>query len=598
MAAASRPTLGRSIAVVWRTLRSMRTALILLLMLALASVAGSLIPQWPNTPERVQDYLRAHPVVGEMFLRAGLFDVFGSWWFALVTTLLFVSLIACLIPRTRAVWRSARTRPMQAREIDSFRHFARVETGLEPVAAMRLARAAVRRRGWRVAVAPDGEALAAEKGLWREAGSLAFHWAIILMLAGVVYGKGTGFSGYALVVEGDTWIDAAANYDGQIRTGRFFDGDFTGIGIHLNEFESAFRETGQAMDFVSRVELLDRDGAVVRDQDIRVNHPATIEGLTIYQSSFGWAPVIEISDGEEVLFSDAVPFSRQPAPEGVPELAMPWRGVVKLASRDPQVAIDLELWPDSRAFFQQVATGEPVAMLTSFDPLIRYTVYEGTLTDPSPVSLDTRFMEPTMTGVLGGGTSSDLSTGELLEGASEQSGFTMSFLDLPQYSVFQVARDRGVPLVLASAILILVGLLPALYSSRRKVWVRAHSSSGGTALEVGGFALQRKTQFADEFDRLVRALGDGEPGDRAEPFVRRWGRDEHARVGPAVQRRLQRGAVRLYRGHGGVLRPSGVPPRLALAGGEPDGVGRPRGQRRVDRGPRVRGRSHTLGQHV
>jgi cytochrome c biogenesis protein len=516
MAATPRPTLSRSIAVVWRTLRSMRTALILLLLLALASVAGSLIPQWPNTPERVQDYLRAHPVAGELFLRAGLFDVFGSWWFALITTLLFISLIACLVPRTRAAWRSLRTRPMQAREIDSFRHFARIESALDPEAAIGRARTALRRRGWRIAVAPGGEALAAEKGLWREVGSLAFHWAIILMLAGVIFGKGTGFSGYALVVEGDTWVDAAANYDGQIRTGRFFDGSFTGIGVHLEEFESAFRLTGQAMDFVSHVALLDADGAVVRGQDIRVNHPAKIEGLTIYQSSFGWAPVIEIRDGEEVLFSDAVPFTRQPAPKDVPDLAMPWRGIVKLPSRDPQVAIDLELWPDSRAFFQQLATGEPVAMLTGFDPLIRYTAYEGTLTDPSPVTLDTRFMEPTATGVVGAGRSSDLATGDPLDDGSVGSGFTVSFLDLPQYSVFQVAEDRGVGFVLASSILILVGLLPALYSSRRKLWVRTHPAEGGTMLEVGGFALQRKAQFADEFDRLARALSDdGDSSDLA-----------------------------------------------------------------------------------
>jgi hypothetical protein len=43
----------------------------------------------------------------------------------------------------------------------------------------------------------------------------------------VIYGKGTGFTGRAVVVEGKTWIDAQANYDGQLRTGRFFSGDFT-----------------------------------------------------------------------------------------------------------------------------------------------------------------------------------------------------------------------------------------------------------------------------------------------------------------------------------------------------------------------------------
>ena len=61
---AQRLTLRQSVALVWRTLRSMRTALILLLLLALASVAGSLLPQWPNTPERVAEYRADHAFWG------------------------------------------------------------------------------------------------------------------------------------------------------------------------------------------------------------------------------------------------------------------------------------------------------------------------------------------------------------------------------------------------------------------------------------------------------------------------------------------------------------------------------------------------------
>jgi cytochrome c biogenesis protein len=514
----SRLPLRQSVAMVWRTLRSMRTALILLLLLAAAAVAGSLIPQIPNSPDRVAAYLDAHPLLGELYRRAGLFDVFGSWWFTLVTVLLFVSLVACLVPRTRAAWRSLRARPIQAREIDAFRHYEERQVAEAPAAAIASARATLRRRRFRVAVDPDRPALAAEKGALRETGSLLFHWAFILILVGVVYGKGTGFSGFALVVEGTTWVDARANYDGRIRTGRFFDGDFTGIGVHLDEFESAFRETGQPMDFVSRVDLLDPDGTPVRSQDIRVNHPAKIAGLTIYQSSFGWAPEIRIVDGGDVLFDGAVPFSRQPAPEGVPDLAMPWRGVVKLPSLRPQVAIDLELWPDSRAFYQRLETGEAVAMLKAVEPLMRYTVWTGRLTDPSPVSLDVRFMRKSASGIVFADTTADLTDGALLEAGDRAGGPTMSFTDLKQYSVFQVAKDAGVPIVLLAAILILIGLLPALYSSKRKVWVRADPSEGGSLLQVGGFALQRKAQFEEEFARLVEALarGDGGAGSPTE----------------------------------------------------------------------------------
>jgi cytochrome c biogenesis protein len=66
--------------------------------------------------------------------------------------------------------------------------------------------------------------------------------------------------------------------------------------------------------------------------------------------------------------------------------------------------------------------------------------------------------------------------------------------------------------VLTGAILVLLGLLPALYTSRRKVWVRAEPDGDGSVLRVGGLALQRKAQFEDEFanilDELVRACGE------------------------------------------------------------------------------------------
>ena len=151
MPSSSRITLRRSAALVWRTLRSMRTALILLLMLALASVAGSLVPQWPNSPERVIRYQLDHPLVGAFYGRAGLFDVFGSWWFVLITTLLFVSLVACLFPRTRALVRTLRQRPVQAREIDAFRLYEERVVSADPTRAIDGSRRVLRRRLFRVA---------------------------------------------------------------------------------------------------------------------------------------------------------------------------------------------------------------------------------------------------------------------------------------------------------------------------------------------------------------------------------------------------------------------------------------------------------------
>jgi cytochrome c biogenesis protein len=493
-----RLTLRQSLALVWRTLRSMRTALILLFLLAMASVVGSLIPQFPNSPERAASYQIEHPFWGGFFRRAGFFDVFGSWWFALIATLLFVSLVACLFPRTRAHVRNIRQPPVQARELDAFPQYAQRRVTAQPDVALALSQKILRRRLFRVSRVPG--ALAAEKGVAREFGSLLFHWAFLLILVGVVYGKGTGFTGRAAIVEGETWTDAQANYDGEIRTGRFFSGDFSGTQVRLLDFQDSYRRTGQPMDFVSRIELTGADGSPLGQTDVRVNHPADVNGLRIFQYAYGWAPVITIRDGDRVVFDGPVIFTQDPAPEGVGQLALPWRGVVKLPSLDPQVGMEIVLWPDFYAYLQFQATGQPVAMTEAHDPFITVQAYRGPLTDPSLSGLDTATMTTWERAFVGRGQTKEL--GDDGDGGM----LTVSFPELRQYSVLQVSRDRGVWIVLTAAILILLGLLPALYTSRRKVWVRAEPDGAGTLLTIGGLALQRKEQFQEEFAKLVGEL--------------------------------------------------------------------------------------------
>jgi cytochrome c biogenesis protein len=268
------------------------------------------------------------------------------------------------------------------------------------------------------------------------------------------------------------------------------------------------------------VDLLAPDGSFLRREAIRVNHPAKIEGIWIYQSSFGWAPVIEVTLDGDVVSSGPVVMDRDAAPDGVVEFAMPWRGVVKLpgaGDRGLDRAIELELWPDSRAFAALALGGEPQAMLVEFDPVIRFTLWEGVLGDLATNRLDTTTLEEVSSGIVGAGRTADLTDGAAVPEGGAGSGSTISFPELRQYSVFQVARDAGVPLVLAAAILILAGLLPALYSSRRKVWVRADPDGDGAVLRVGGLAMQRKPQFEEEFGRLVDALASAAGGAPMSP---------------------------------------------------------------------------------
>ncbi|HEX5950887.1 MAG TPA: cytochrome c biogenesis protein ResB [Actinomycetota bacterium] len=491
-------TLRRSVALVWRSLRSMRTALVLLLLLALAAVAGSLVPQVGVADARIAATFRDHPLRARIFDQLGLFDVYGSWWFTMIYTLLLVSLIACLVPRSRAFVRNLRTRPAPARELDAMRHYAELAVSDPPEQALGRARMLLRRRLFRVSGPNGAPALSADKGLGREGGSLLFHAAFLVLLVGVVWGRGTGFSGQAVIVEGRTWTEAHANYDGTVREGRFFGEDHTGMQIRVEDFQATYRASGQPRDFVTRATLLDADGRELDRVDIRVNHPAEAEGVKLYQFGYGWAPVIRVEQDGEAIFDGPVVCQQETAPEDVSQLQVPWNCVVKLPSLDPQVGVRFELWPDRRGLLALLETGQAMPMLVEYAPVMSWEAFEGDLRAELVQSagvLDISAMRPLETGVLGAGETVEL-----------RPGLTVVFTDLRQYTVLTVSRDRGLWIVLAAAILILLGLLPALYTSRRKLWVTAEAAGAGTVLKVGGFALQRRSQFEEEFSRLVRDL--------------------------------------------------------------------------------------------
>ena len=485
--ASTSETLYRSLGSVWRTLRSMRTALILLLLVGLASVFGSLVPQVVNSPDAVADLFQDRPVLARIYRALGLFDVYGSWWFTLLYLLLLISLASCLIPRTRAMVKGFGRRPAPPRELQALRHYEETTIGGGPDAALARSTRVLRRRRFRVV--RDGDALAAEKGGSRETGSLLFHWSVFVILVGAVYGKGFGFMGQATVVEGETWTESHAGYDLPPNEGRFFSEDgHTGFQVRVEDFDASFHPSGVPSDFVSRVELIGVDGTSLGMRDVRVNRPLEHEGVKLYQAGYGWAPVIEIRHRGRLLRRGPVVFITD-TPD---DLTRPWRGVIKLPSLEPQVGIEFTLLPDPAASL----VGAP--MLEARDPFMFFEAWRGDLrlgAAQSVFRLDKRDLEPWESGGVGVGRSVRLPT-----------GLQITFVELREYTQFLVKRDPGLGIMLGGGGLLLVGLIPALYSSRRRLWVRAASAPDGTRLQVGGFALQRKAAFEDEFRDVLGEL--------------------------------------------------------------------------------------------
>lgn len=487
--ASNAESLYRSIVSVWRTLRSMRTALILLLVVAVASVFGSLIPQVGVARGAVLRMYAEHPTRAQLYEALGLFDVYGSWWFTTTYVLLLVSLGSCLIPRTRALRRGLGVRPQPLRELSGMRHFAEANVTGPPERVLEQARVVLRRRRFRVAAVEPG--LSAEKGTARETGSLLFHWSLFLLLIGAVYGKGFGFTGQATVVEGETWIETHAAYDIPPDEGRFFDESMhSGFGVRVQDFAATYHPSGLPRDFVSRVSLLDEGGEELGRREVRVNAPLEHAGVKLYQLGYGWAPEIEVRFEDRLLVSEPIVFiTRTPNDQ-----RRSWQGVLKLPSLEPDIGLELRLLPDSVAWF----AGAP--MLEPRSPFLFFDVWQGDLRLDRPQSV----FALDKTGLRPFGEDGGIGLGET---ATLSNGVELTFKGLREYTQFFVKRDPGIGIMLVAALLVFAGLLPALYSSRRRVWVRAFIGANGvTRVQVAGFALQRRAAFEDEFRSISSAV--------------------------------------------------------------------------------------------
>jgi cytochrome c biogenesis protein len=486
----------------WRQLTSMRTALLLLFLLALAAVPGAFLPQRGLNPVRVQEYVAEHPALAPWLDRFSLFDVYAAPWFAAVYLLLFVSLVGCLVPRIRLHARALRTAPPKApAQISRLAASDRWTTSAGPPAVLAEARRAL--RGWRV-VERDG-ALSAEKGYLRETGNLLFHVSLVALLVGIALGGLWGFQGSALVVEGKGFSSTVALYD-DIRPGRrFAPEDLVPFGFTLEDFTAEYDDQGRALTFVADVAWTPDAGdpeAPVRETELQVNHPLTVDRARLYLIGHGYAPHLRLVDAAgQVAFDDAVPC----LPQDTNFLSS---CVVKV--------------PD--------ATGTQYAFEGVFTP--------STVQDPETGRVTSVHPAPDIPGLTLVGYSGDLGLGSgetqsvyriedrsrldpledgrprLLEPGTTwllPDGAQLTWVDTPEWVTVQVTQDPGKRLALAASVGMVAGLLLSLFVRRRRAFVRAAPAGPGTAsartvVEVGALGRAGVDSVAGDLEALVERL--------------------------------------------------------------------------------------------
>ncbi|GGM60810.1 cytochrome c biogenesis protein [Micromonospora sonchi] len=506
----------------WRQLTSMRTALVLLFLLAVAAIPGSVLPQRGVNPEDVRDFFTEHPDLAPWLDRIGAFEAFSSVWFSAIYLLLFTSLIGCITPRLRDHVRALRAKPPAVpRRLERLPQHAVLpapDGGAVAIAET------LRRRRWRVVV--RGDEVSAEKGYLKETGNLIFHTSMVVVLVGVALGSWYGWHGNRLLVAGadHVFCNTGQQY-AEASFGPRVGDDLPRFCMRLDDFDARFLPSGQPSSYNAKV-TVDEDGGSPRPAEFSVNSPLRLDGANVYLLGHGYAPVIRYTDRFGNSQHSAVPFLSNGdiglTSEGL--AAFPDANVnPDTGERDPNLqmafsGLYLPTAPQKPPFSRSEHPAEQ-------NPLLGLVAYRGNLgldggIPGSVYQLDQRQVR--------NGRLTEIGTKELRVGESWTlgDGTTLEFLGTEPYIVLSVRHDPGAALLLVSSVGLVLGLMGSLFVRRRRVFVRvlpagsgdpgSGSPTGGSSLvEVAGLPRTEHPGFAAEFAELVSAIGGDQRADAA-----------------------------------------------------------------------------------
>lgn len=494
----------------WRQLTSMRTALILLLMLAVAAIPGSVIPQEGVDSFRASTWKREHPELTPIYEKLGLFSVFDSVWFAAIYLLLVISLVGCIVPRLIAYARAWRQPPPATpRRLERLGGYTSYTTDEAPGDVLARARTAVLRRYRLRDAGPDQDSVSAERGQWREVGNLLFHLALLVVLGGFAAGALFGYKGAVITVVGEGFSNNPAMYD-DFEPGKLFDpAVMEPFCYTLEEFSADWiysgPQTGSARGFRAPItwsEDCRSGGPRERDYQLRVNHPLTIGGTTVFLIGHGYAPVITIRDGNGDVATTGPAIFLPQDPRTFTSF-----GVVKAQDARPtQIGLTGEFYP---TYDFTMKTGPFSRFGEALNPKIVMTAYTGDLgmdvgSPQSVYLLDTTNMKP-IKKEDGSMFRVELAPGEKVKLPGGVG--SVEFEGLEQWTRVQISRTPGKLVALSGAVLALIGLLMSLFIRPRRIWVRATEHDGGTLVEVAGLDRSGGSDVGEEVARVAAALG-------------------------------------------------------------------------------------------
>jgi cytochrome c biogenesis protein len=449
--------------IVWNILCSVKLTIVLLIILAIISIFGTVVPQQENAIEFAQ---KLSPGLVKMLASLQVFDMYHSIWFRIIICALALNLIVCSINRFPATLKLFRSMPRPDRE----KPFENLPPQRSILVNAELHEAADRvaeilKRSYRNVNRRNtgrGDFFYGEKGRYSHFGVYLVHLSVLLILIGAVMGSVLGFDAYANIAEGGS-VDQVA-----LRKSR--NPKKLGFNVHCEKFIVEFYDSGAPKEY--RSDLVFRSGGkVLRKGSLFVNHPITFRGITFYQSSYGTLP------GDRVRLT----FIQEGEDPRNSTLEMELKKTVRLPGNDGQFLV-----ADIRDDFMRMGPAVLIVVKPPEGDEIRFWLFR-----------HQEMIKERFPGIFE-------KFPKLNPSSYRPYTFFLDEIESIYYTGLQVNKDPGVPLVWAGFFMIVAGLFVTFFTSHRRIWVRVSKPREKVNISVAGSASKNPVGLERELDQLAK----------------------------------------------------------------------------------------------
>jgi len=441
-----------------KSFSSVKLAIVLLIIITIASVVGTLIPQQRSLSE----YVARYGQLANLFNRFQLTKLYQSWWFISLLFLLTLNILICTLTRFPSKLRKAlqpklikeRKNILVLKIKDSFRkNWSLVKTKEELKKEL-----SSRHYRLKEEVKENKAFFLARKRTLGLFGVDFVHLGILIILAGGIISGLGGFRKNLTFSEGEVLDIPEAEFK-----------------LRLDKFETEYYPDGSVRDWKSTLTVIE-NGKLHLSKTIEVNHPLSYKGFVFYQSSYGWDwtnPSVEIW------------VKKRKDPSFLRKIEMKVGERMRLEGENIQISV-LHFIPDF------VINERNEITTRSLEPNNPAAFIEGWEGDEK---------------ILSGWIFSKFPDFARIRSEKETDlFFELKNFKASQFSVIQAAKDPGVNFIWVGCTFLMIGLAFAFYWPTREIKIILEEIQGKTEIIAGGIASKNREALQSEFEKITDSL--------------------------------------------------------------------------------------------